>query len=168
MKKSKTRVFDAQSQLGLALDIAIKAHAGRKDLCDVPEISHPLTVAMLCNGDKAQAVALLHDTIEDCGVTLDDLRAAGINEEIVAAVDCLTIRPGETPEQYLARVASNETSSEVKFKDMDHNKSRERLNPDFLAPDDIQRRKTKYNYRLGFLLSKIEERKRATQQTDNK
>lgn len=39
---------------------------------------------------KHFAAAWLHDVIEDCGITADDLVKAGISQEVVAAVVLLT------------------------------------------------------------------------------
>ena len=44
---------------------------------------------------ESQMVAVLHDVVEDAGVTLDDLRALGIPEPVLAAIDCLSKREGE-------------------------------------------------------------------------
>jgi hypothetical protein len=45
--------------------------------------------------DEAKRVAVLHDVVEDCGVTLDDLRALGYPEREVMAIDALTKREDE-------------------------------------------------------------------------
>lgn len=61
---------------------ATTAHAGqvRKDAARTPYITHPAEVAArvaaLGGGPEAIAAAWLHDTVEDCGVTLSALDAA--------------------------------------------------------------------------------------------
>lgn len=75
-----------------ALAIAREAHKGQKDKAGEEYIFHPVTVALLCDNAKAKAVALLHDTMEDCDVTYDEIREA-LGEEIADAVKLLTHDP---------------------------------------------------------------------------
>jgi GTP pyrophosphokinase len=62
-----------------AYDYAEQAHAGQHRLSGEPYIQHPLqaayTVAGLQLDASAVAAALLHDTLEDCGVTPADIQA---------------------------------------------------------------------------------------------
>ena len=74
---------------------------------------------------EAQIVALLHDTVEDTGVTLDYL-ARYFSVSIVDAVDALTKRKGETLEQSIARVRANELARLVKHADIADNTDPER------------------------------------------
>ena len=76
-----------------ALSIAREAHKGQKDKAGEDYIFHPVTVALLCDGAKAKAVALLHDTIEDTDVTYEEIKEA-LGEEIADAVKLLTQDPG--------------------------------------------------------------------------
>ena len=80
----KTFVKVTAKRLGLtdtlkALDFAENAHRGQKRKnSDIPYIAHPLTVACHClamgiSEDAVIAACLLHDVIEDCGVTENDL-----------------------------------------------------------------------------------------------
>lgn len=62
-----------------ARDFAAKAHAHqRRKSTRIPYIEHPLAVARMLEevGATAETViaGLLHDTTEDCGVTLDEIR----------------------------------------------------------------------------------------------
>jgi len=72
-----------------ALAIARKAHEGQKDKGGGEYIFHPVTVALLCDSAEAKAVALLHDTMEDCDVSYEEIRDA-LGEEIADAVQLLT------------------------------------------------------------------------------
>ena len=62
-----------------AMDYAINAHKGQtRKNSDIPYIYHPLSLACHClamgiNDDSIVASCLLHDTIEDCGVTREGL-----------------------------------------------------------------------------------------------
>ncbi|WP_242011268.1 RelA/SpoT family protein [Acetobacter fallax] len=61
-----------------AFDVACEAHEGQLRDAGDPYITHPLAVAMILAGFHLDvpsiATALLHDTIEDTGVTADTLR----------------------------------------------------------------------------------------------
>jgi (p)ppGpp synthase/HD superfamily hydrolase len=105
----------------LALKIAKKAHKRQKDKVGVAYIKHPLAVSALCKSERGKIAALLHDVVEDTTVTLDDLRRAGISEDVVVAVDCVTKRKDEEPDDYYKRIAGNAIALEVKLADMQHN-----------------------------------------------
>jgi (p)ppGpp synthase/HD superfamily hydrolase len=63
-------------------------------------------------------VAVLHDVIEDGGITIDDLRKARYSGEIVNAIDHLTQRDGEEHDQFIDRVKSNPLARRVKIADV--------------------------------------------------
>jgi (p)ppGpp synthase/HD superfamily hydrolase len=107
-----------------AFRIAARAHDGQKDWFGGEYILHPVEVSSYCRTERGSIAALLHDVVEDSDVTLDDLRAAGIDEKIVTAVDLLTKREGDGLHDYYKRVSSNDIAAEVKFADMRHNSSR--------------------------------------------
>lgn len=73
--------------------IARDAHEGQLRKSGEPYITHPVAVAqILANlglGPKTVAAALLHDTVEDTGYSLDALRAE-FGEEIAMLVDGVT------------------------------------------------------------------------------
>lgn len=71
---------------------------------------------------KAQLqAALLHDAIEDAGVTADDLRDAGIEEEAIAAIQLVSrnLDPNGTYLDWIRRIAAtgNVTAIRVKVAD---------------------------------------------------
>ncbi len=111
----------------IAKQIAIKAHQGQFDKADQPYITHPEFVASQVTGDEAKAVAWLHDVVEDTPVTFDDLRAAGLSENVIAGIDAITKREGEDYETYLERVAANPLARAVKLADLTHNMDTRRL-----------------------------------------
>ncbi|GAB6855988.1 HD domain-containing protein [Microbacterium xylanilyticum] len=101
--------------------IARAAHAGQVDKTGHPYIDHPARVAARVQGNaQLEAIAWLHDVVEDTTVTLDDLRRE-FPDEIVDAVDALTKRPGETRQDYYARVRQNTRALQVKHADIDDN-----------------------------------------------
>lgn len=62
-----------------AIIFAVRAHQGmRRKSEEVPYIAHPLEVAAICASMTADAevlaAAVLHDTVEDTAVTMEDIR----------------------------------------------------------------------------------------------
>lgn len=104
--------------VGVALEIAIKAHKGQVDKERVDYIKHPLKVACMVTSEKAKIVALLHDVIEDSEYTLEDLRNSDFTEEIVDAVSVLTKPKNMSYNDYLNRVKGNRLARQVKLADL--------------------------------------------------
>lgn len=73
---------------------AVKAHAGQKDKAGKDYFkAHVTVVAEGVKGDPiAEAVAFLHDTVEDTSVTIEDIRT-GFPKEVADAVSALTSQP---------------------------------------------------------------------------
>ena len=76
-----------------AFDFADAAHAGQLRKSGDPYISHPVEVAKIlltydCDTDSIVA-ALLHDTVEDCGVTLDEIKK-NFGPDVASLVDGVT------------------------------------------------------------------------------
>ena len=75
-----------------AVDYAVAAHEGQKrKRSDIPYIYHPLNLA--CHAlslgiteDEVIAACMLHDVVEDCGKTLDELPVNDTAKEIVRLV----------------------------------------------------------------------------------
>jgi (p)ppGpp synthase/HD superfamily hydrolase len=63
-----------------------------------------------------EAVAWLHDVLEDTQVTFAELRIAGLNQSVCQAVALLTHR-GEPRAEYLSRIAANPLARLVKIAD---------------------------------------------------
>ena len=109
-----------------ALIFAADAHRGQTDKAGKPYVAHPLRVMNNLGLDatlEEQMAALLHDVVEDCGVSLDDLRAAGFDEAVVVAVDHLT-KNAEGERDYqktIERAAANPIARRVKMADLTDN-----------------------------------------------
>ena len=113
-------------RLSEAIALAAAAHSGQFDKSGRPYILHPIRVMQSCepHGEKAQIVAVLHDVVEDTAVTFEDLRRAGFEDEIVAAVDAISHRTGvETYFEYIERCANNRIAALVKLADLEDNAS---------------------------------------------
>ena len=110
-----------------AIEIAAGAHRGQQDKAGEPFILHPLRVMNACSTRPEQIVAVLHDLVEDSELTLEDLRREGISEDLVAAVDAMTRREGETYVDFVDRTARNPIARTVKIADLRDNLDMTRL-----------------------------------------
>lgn len=104
-----------------AIALAVKAHRGQKDRAGAPYVLHPLRMMFRVETDAERMAAVLHDVVEDTDWTLDDLRAEGFPEEVVAAVDHLTRREGESYDEFVRRAASHPVARRVKIADLEDN-----------------------------------------------
>jgi (p)ppGpp synthase/HD superfamily hydrolase len=107
-----------------AIAIAVKAHAGQTDKAGQPYILHPLRVMLRVQTPEERIAAVLHDVVEDCGVTLDELRAAGFPEAALEAVEILTHAPQVSEEEYfdaIRRAAAHPIARRVKRADLEDN-----------------------------------------------
>ncbi len=83
-----------KESIRLAFDMAMEAHKDMRRKTGEPYILHPLAVAQICAeeiglGPLAIVCALLHDTVEDTHLTLDDVRNS-FGEKAASIVDGLT------------------------------------------------------------------------------
>lgn len=131
-----------------AIALAAKAHSGQVDKAGAPYILHPLRMMLKLATPEERMAAVLHDVVEDCEVTLDDLRAQGFSEAVVAAVDALTKREGESYEDFVARAALDPVGRRVKLADLEDNSDLSRIsNP---TPRDFERLE-KYRRAIAYL-----------------
>jgi (p)ppGpp synthase/HD superfamily hydrolase len=115
------------NMLERAILLAVQAHAGQTDKAGAPYILHPLRVMLKLQAATEMITGVLHDVLEDTPSTLGDLRREGFAEEILAALDCLTRRTGETYDDFILRVAGNPLARKVKLADLEDNLNLERL-----------------------------------------
>ncbi|MFP2904880.1 HD domain-containing protein [Pyxidicoccus sp. 3LFB2] len=120
-----------------ALALAVQAHHGQRDKAGQPYILHPLRVMMRLETDAERTVALLHDVVEDTPWTLERLRAAGYPEDVLAALDALTRRDGETYEAFVERLRPDALARRVKLADLEDNMDVRRLTQ--VTPKDAER-----------------------------
>jgi GTP diphosphokinase / guanosine-3',5'-bis(diphosphate) 3'-diphosphatase len=93
MLKPKLKPGDKE-QVRRAFEIAVDAHKTMRRKSGEPYIFHPLAVARICIeeiglGVRSTICALLHDTVEDTDVTLDDVERE-FGSEIARIIDGLT------------------------------------------------------------------------------
>ena len=108
-----------------AMVLAYNAHHGQLDKSGIPYILHPVHLAEQMEDEICCTVALLHDTVEDTPITLEDL-AREFPAEVVEAVDLLTHKPGTNYFDYVRAIAANPVAVKVKLADLDHNGNRSR------------------------------------------
>ncbi|RIR47048.1 HD domain-containing protein [Mycobacteroides abscessus] len=131
-----------------ARQLAEQAHAGQTDKAGEPYIGHVIRVAasVLPQEPIYIAAALLHDVVEDSGVTLDDLAAQGFPPEVVTAVGLLTRQKHVPAEDYYGRIRCNPIALAVKLSDIADNAEPIRLSK--LDGPTRERLTTKYRNAL--------------------
>lgn len=110
-----------------AISLAVQAHTGQKDKAGNPYILHPLRLMMRMTNDAARILAVLHDVVEDTAVTLTQLQTMGFPDPILAALDALTHRPGESYDDYVTRLGTNPLAIPIKLADLEDNMDLRRL-----------------------------------------
>jgi len=113
--------------LNKAIEIATRAHVGQVDKAGEPYILHPLRVMLSRKNQFERICAVLHDVVEDSDITFGDLRKEGFTEDIIAVLDCLTKRKGESYDAFIDRILKNETASRVKLADLYDNMNLSRI-----------------------------------------
>lgn len=120
-----------------AIALAVAAHRGQVDKSKKPYILHPLRVMLRMKSEEEQIIAVLHDVVEDTPYTLERLRELGYSEEILAALDCLTRREGESYQEFIERISQNPIARRVKLADLEDNMDVKRLSE--VGPREAER-----------------------------
>lgn len=125
----KTATFKKGELLNKMLVLATTRHAGQYDKGGAPYILHPLAVMYDLGSvdEEVQCIALGHDVVEDTDTTYAELRELGFTERVIDGIRCLTKVPGESYDEYKAKVKSNKDSVKVKKSDLKHNTRIDRL-----------------------------------------
>ncbi|KAE9639803.1 HD domain-containing protein [Pseudomonas sp. PB103] len=110
-----------------AIAIAATAHAGQVDKGGAPYILHPLKVMMRMSSLEERIVAVLHDVVEDCDISLEDLRQEGFSEDVLTAIAAVTKVPGESYEDFVERAGQNPIGRAVKLADLEENSDLSRI-----------------------------------------
>ena len=101
-------------------------HDGQIDRGGMPYIEHPRFVASKVDGETEKIVAWLHDTVEDAGATVDEIREM-FGDEVAEAVAVLTHDRKVPYLDYIREVKKNEIARKVKIADLNHNMDVSRL-----------------------------------------
>jgi len=111
-----------------AKELAHRAHAGQVDKAARPYIEHVARVAAAVSDDpEAEAVAWLHDVLEDCDRSYGVELLHDMPLSIYCAVLVLTRRDGEGPRRYYGGVRANPLVLRVKLADIADNSDEARL-----------------------------------------
>lgn len=115
-------------------------HDGQTDKSGMPYFQHPARVMFRLGPDATDAerhVALLHDVIEDCGVTREILFDLGYSEEVLDMVQLLTRDKSMNYRQFIYNVvgSGNIGAMRIKLADLYDNSSEARLR---LAPPEVR------------------------------
>ena len=122
-----------------AMRIAYKAHHGQLDYNGIPYIFHPIHLAESMDDEISCCVALLHDTVEDTDVTLEDLKAI-FPAEVTDAVALLTHNEGTDYFDYVRAIKGDPVARKVKLADLAHNSNQSRC----IGSDLSEERKSKW------------------------
>ena len=144
-----------------AYDVMQMAHEGQCDKGGNAYFTHPFRVSQEVKNhffgwssdfDKfiAECVALLHDVIEDSGVTADDLVNEGFENAIVNRVVRMTRKEDDSYMDYIKRIGEDNICRIVKMCDLKDNMDITRL--DKLTDNDFERLK-KYHKAYKYLKS---------------
>ena len=119
----------SKTLLGTAIAIAADCHRKQTDRGGKAYILHPLRMMMRLRTDDAElmAIAALHDCMEDCGITEQDLYDAGMTTRVVKAVVALTRPEDESYDNFIIRCGHNPDATIVKLEDLRDNSDITRL-----------------------------------------
>ncbi|MBP1308998.1 hypothetical protein JOD82_002018 [Paenibacillus sp. 1182] len=155
------------SQFDKSIIIAAKAHSGDTDKGGKHYMFHVMRVAMNVEKvreypifkdlsdeivEKVRCVCILHDVIEDTAtkarpVTAQSLRDEGMDEEIIAGVEGMTRREGESYRDFIERAKQNPISRMGKACDLMDNMDESRLKD---SPSEVRaaaKKRIKKRYR---------------------
>ncbi|VVP79894.1 hypothetical protein PS918_02192 [Pseudomonas fluorescens] len=97
---------------------------------------------------EERIIAVLHDVVEDCDISLDELREEGFSETVLTAIEAVTKVPGESSEDFIARAAQNPIGRVVKLAELEENSDLSRIaQPSW---EDLERVE-KYRRAIGVL-----------------
>jgi len=103
--------------------------------------------------ENEMIAAVLHDVVEDTAVTLEKLKQEGFDSEVIEAVDSVTIREGETYDDFIIRAGSHPIGYKIKMADLHDNLDLTRI----LKPKKKDFRRLKKYLRAIRTLKKIKE-----------
>ena len=112
-----------------AMKLCFEAHKDQVDKAGIPYVFHPTSLAeRFGEGQEAEiCVALLHDVLEDTDYTVDDIRAAGMSDEVIDALLLLNHNPKVEYMDYVRHLSKNNIARHVKIYDLQHNSNLSRL-----------------------------------------
>lgn len=113
-----------------AIILAATHHEGQVDKVGQPYILHVLRVMLQLKTEKERIAGVLHDIVEDCSVTFDDLAALGYDDEIIDTIRCVSKLPEEEDNYaaFIQRVSRGSLlTRRVKIADLEDNADLSRI-----------------------------------------
>lgn len=135
-------------KLEQAIALATTLHAGQVDKAGQAYIHHPLRVMNTVNSETEKIVAVLHDTLEDTPVTVEQLEHL-FGEAIASTVKTLSRLDGEDYFDFIERIKQDAVAVTVKIADLQDNMDLSRLAT--ITAQDLARQK-KYQQALDILM----------------
>ncbi|MEV0200974.1 HD domain-containing protein [Nonomuraea sp. NPDC050691] len=138
-----------------ASSLARNLHRDQVDKSGAPYYLHVFAVRDMLTGEdeEVRIAAVLHDSVEDTDITLEELRKLGFTERTLAAIDSVTRREGETYVDLIRRACANPDSRKIKLADNLHNTMRLHN----LPSEQAERMAEKYARAREILLGEMEE-----------
>lgn len=142
-----------------AITFASTLHAGQVDKIEEPYILHSLRVMLRLETEEERIVGVLHDVLEDCGVSANQLIRMGYSKTVVSILQYVTKLPEEEHDYpaFIRRIASGPiTAIRVKLADIADN-----TDPNRCTKDDERTRARMKKYALAkdVLEAELEKRK---------
>lgn len=113
------------NKLLLAIITSVTYHGEQLDKAGNLYIEHPLRVMLKFDNEIDKIAAVLHDTVEDTELTLEEIRTM-FGDEVADTVDALSRREGETYKEFTERCALDKRARRIKLMDISDNMSPER------------------------------------------
>ena len=110
-----------------AIKLAKKYHEGQFDKGGSPYIEHPLRVMEGVESIDEKILAVLHDVLEDCDASRDELINEGIPECLVEKLEILCKGKNENYFDYIDRIKVDKSTINVKLSDLKDNMNLKRL-----------------------------------------
>jgi (p)ppGpp synthase/HD superfamily hydrolase len=132
----------------LALFLATVLHYGQTDKSGAPYILHPIRVMLAGETTAERIVGVLHDVVEDCNYTVENIRNS-FGQEVSDAVEAISHRENEPRVEYLARILENNLARVVKLNDLEDNMLPERMAQ--IDPKTVLRLQAKYHEAMEVL-----------------
>ena len=131
----------AQHRIEKAIEIAFNAHKGQLDKAGLPYILHPLHIMDQVDTENEKVVGVLHDVVEDSGVTVKDIHEAleyGNDYTVANALTALTHKKDvDYLIGYISVIRDNPLARRIKIEDLKHNLEIRRLRT--ITDKDLER-----------------------------
>lgn len=136
------------SNVEIALQIALTAHKGQVDKGGHPYILHPLRLMHNVDSLEEKIVAILHDVVEDSHFSFSDLENEGIPKVCIDALKLLTHAKDVPYMDYIKSISANPLAKAVKLADLKDNCDTSRLKE---ITDKDKERLKKYRIAIAYL-----------------